>query len=114
MNPFKSLRVHRASWLYPLLIVTAFFSVSSALHAQSLGWEGESGIFVTPTAYTIATPKRSFAIPTASYHFLHGGDVIGQFSQLSVTSGYRNRVEFGYTRDFHDAGDTPALSPLWK
>jgi hypothetical protein len=28
--------------------------------------------------------------------------------------GAFNRLEFGYTRDFHQEGGTPALSPLWS
>ena len=85
-----------------------------ALLGQGLGWEGETGIFVTPTAYIVSTPEHRFALPVVSYHYLNGGDVLGTFSQVSVTSGYANRIEFGYTRDLHSSGTDAALSPLFK
>lgn len=97
------------------LLFTALLSIAGAqgAKAQNLGWEGETGVFVTPTAYTVATPKKGFALPVASYHYLNGGDVLGTFSQMSITSGFANRIEFGYTRDFHAQGNNPTLSPLW-
>jgi hypothetical protein len=52
-------------------------------------------------------------MPVVAYHFLNAGSVIGRYNQLSVTSGYAKRVEFGYTRTIHDAGSDAALSPLW-
>jgi hypothetical protein len=91
----------------------ALFGPTAPARAQQLGWEGETGVFVTPLAYTVATPERKFALPIVSYHFLNAGSVIGRYNQLSVTSGYAKRVEFGYTRSIHDAGSDAALSPLW-
>jgi len=101
-------------WRSLLFTAIILLAACPASLAQSLGWEGETGIFVTPTAYTVATPERRFALPVVSYHYLNGGDVLGTFSQLSISSGYANRIEFGYTRDFHASGSDPALSPLWK
>jgi hypothetical protein len=56
------------------------------VHAQQLGWEGETGVFVTPLAYTVATPVRKFALPVVAYHFLNAGSVIGRYNQLSITN----------------------------
>jgi hypothetical protein len=89
------------------------FGPAKGAHAQQLGWEGETGVFVTPLAYTVATHERKFALPVVAYHFLNAGSVIGRYTQLSVTSGYAKRVEFGYTRTIHDAGSNATLSPLW-
>ena len=89
------------------------FGPANRAHAQQLGWEGETGVFVTPLAYTVATPEHKFALPVVAYHFLNAGSVIGRYNQLSVTSGYAKRVEFGYTRTIHDAGSNATLSPLW-
>lgn len=86
---------------------------SSTVRAQQLGWEGETGVFVTPLAYTVATPAHKFALPVVAYHFLNAGSVIGRYNQISLTSGYANRVEFGYTRTLHEAGNDPTYSPLW-
>jgi len=96
-----------------LLTLCCLIPLSKSLRAQQLGWEGETGILITPLAYTVATPAHGFALPVVSYHYLNGGNVLGTFSQLSVTSGYAKRVEFGYTRTIHAAGDNAALSPLW-
>jgi hypothetical protein len=100
-----------------LFLVTAFclllLGMAPSAHAQQLGWEGETGVFVTPLAYTVATPAHKLALPVVAYHFLNAGSVIGRYSQLSVTSGFAKRVEFGYTRTIHDAGSDAALSPLW-
>jgi hypothetical protein len=91
----------------------SIFCPTPVAHAQQLGWEGETGVFITPLAYTVAARERRFAPPTVAYHYLNGGSVLGSFNQLSVTSGYTGRVEFGYTRTIHDAGSNAALSPLW-
>lgn len=99
-------------FLLSVLLLT-LFGPATCVHAQQLGWEGETGVFVTPLAYTVATPAHKFAFPVVGYHFLNAGSVIGRYSQLSVTSGFANRVEFGYTRTLHQAGSDPTYSPLW-
>ncbi len=100
-----------------LLLMTLFSAALAAaplsVHAQQLGWEGETGVFVTPLAYTVATPDHGFALPVVAYHFLNAGSVIGSYNQLSITSGYNKRFEFGYTRSEHASGSDPVLSPLW-
>lgn len=83
------------------------------LQAQNLGLEGETGVFVTPLAYTVSSPTNGIGLPVLGFHFLDAGSVIGTFSKISVTEGAFGRVEFGYTRDVHTAGNDPALSPLW-
>jgi hypothetical protein len=87
---------------------------SIAASAQSLNWEGQTGVFVTPLAYTAASPKDNIGKPIVAYHYLDAGDVLGGFHTASVTVGLLGRTEFGYTRTFHQAGDTAGLSPLWK
>ena len=87
--------------------------LSGTLRAQDLGLEGETGVFVTPLAYTVASPSNNLGKPVVGYHFLDAGSVIGTFSKISITEGAFGRVEFGYTRDVHTTGDNPDLSPLW-
>jgi hypothetical protein len=82
--------------------------------AQSLNWEGQTGVFVTPLAYTAASPNTGIGKPVLAYHFLNAGEVLGDFHTSSVTVGLFGRAEFGYTRTFHEAGSTPDLSSLWK
>jgi hypothetical protein len=81
--------------------------------AQSLNWDGQTGVFITPLAYTAASPESGFGRPIVAYHFLNAGAVLGNFNTISVTEGIAGRFEFGYTRDFHEQGGTAGLSPLW-
>src|ERR1039458_675181 len=84
-----------------------------ASSAQSLNWEGQTGVFITPLAYTAASPNNSVGKPILAYHYLDAGEVLGGFHTASVTVGLFGRAEFGYTRDFHQPGSTAGLSPLW-
>ena len=86
---------------------------SVGLQAQDLGLEGPTGVFVTPLAYTAASPANGLGGPVIGYHFLDAGSVIGTFSKISITEGAFSRMEFGYTRDVHTTADDPSLSPLW-
>lgn len=95
------------------LLSLAFFAAGAA-SAQSLNWEGQTGVFVTPLAYTAASPKDSIGKPIVAYHYLDAGAVLGGFHTASVTAGLFGRTEFGYTRTFHQSADTPGLSPLWN
>jgi hypothetical protein len=81
--------------------------------AQSLNWEGQTGVFVTPLAYTAASPANNFGRPVVAYHFLNAGEVLGNFHTSSVTVGLLRRAEFGYTRTFNQQGSTAGLSQLW-
>jgi hypothetical protein len=85
---------------------------STSLWAQSLGWEGETGVFVTPLAYT-AGAEGKVAEPVIGFHFFNAGPVIGQFYEGSITVGLGKRFEVGYTSDMHEQGGNPDLSPLW-
>ncbi|HMJ23573.1 MAG TPA: hypothetical protein VK513_16780 [Terriglobales bacterium] len=82
--------------------------------AQSLNWEGQTGVFVTPLAYSVSTGSTSLSLPVVSYHYLNAGPVLGGFHQVSVTMGAFNRIEFGYTRSLHQDGTTAGLSELWS
>jgi hypothetical protein len=99
-----------------LLIAGVAWLVSSVAPAtaQSLNWEGQTGVFITPLAYTAASPKTNLGIPILGFHFLNAGDVLGSFYTTSATVGLLGRAEFGYTRVFHQDGSTPSLSSLWN
>ena len=101
--------IHRAALL--LFVLTL---ASGLLHAQSLGYEGPTGIFVTPLASTAASPATGFGRPIIAGHVLAGGPVLGTFSTYSITTGFAKRFEVGYTREQHAEGSTAGLSPLWK
>ena len=82
-------------------------------HAQALGWEGETGVFVTPLAYTAASETEKVH-PVVGYHYLNAGSVIGDFHEASITIGFLKRFEMGYTHEFHIQGNDKGLSPLWQ
>jgi hypothetical protein len=96
----------------PILLFALVFVVHSSV-AQSLGYEGPTGVFVTPLAATAASPAHGAGHPVISYHVLAGGPVIGTWTTVSLTEGFGKYFEAGYTREDHAAGNTAALSPLW-
>jgi hypothetical protein len=82
-------------------------------NAQALGWEGETGVFVTPMAYT-ASAARQKIHPVVAYHYFNAGSVIGDFHEISIETGIGQRFELGYTREFHNFGGNSTLSQLWQ
>jgi hypothetical protein len=95
-------------WLFAMAVAI------NAASAQSLNWEGQNGVFVTPLAYAVPSSEKGFGRPMVAYHYLDGGSVLGGFHQVSVTMGAFNLLEFGYTRTLHHDGSTAGLSPLWS
>jgi len=110
------MHVSRESWFQRTasltFVVALVMSFTPALHAQ-LGWEGETGVFVTPFAYTASAPGQKLH-PVVAYHYFNGGPIIGQFQEISTEVGIGKRLELGYTHEFHSFGDDPALSFLWQ
>jgi hypothetical protein len=60
--------------------------LSSRANAQALGWEGETGVFVTPLAYTANVEGQKFHA-AAAYHYLNAGSVVGDFHEVSLEVG---------------------------
>src|SRR5579863_2794463 len=92
------------------------------LHAQNLTLEGQTGGFLTPTAYIVDMEKgQAFSHPAVGFHFIDASSVIGNIETFSITEGFANRAEAGYTRSVHQFGNQPAtmatplgLSNLWN
>src|ERR1035441_4314255 len=110
----SSFRSYAASmkWVAPALLLS-FTAFATTAQAQSLGYEGPTGIFVTPLASVADSPANGLGKPAVAYHFLAGGPVIGDFSTVSTTVGFAKRFEMGYTSEIHGGG-SDALSPLWN
>jgi hypothetical protein len=95
---------------------------SSRLTAQYLTLEGQTGGFLTPTAYVVDMQEgQKFSHPAVGVHFIDASSIIGYIESFDVTEGFANRAEAGYTRSVHQFGDqatTPAtplgLSNLWN
>jgi hypothetical protein len=82
--------------------------------AQNLTLEGQTGGFITPTAYVVPVEKGSFfSHPVIGYHFVNSNAVIGDIHNFNITEGFANRAEVGYTRNVHITGDDPNFSFLW-
>src|SRR5208337_3144070 len=97
------------------ILLTILFAVAApAGHGQNLNWEGQTGAFVTPFAYTSASPAGGFGLPTVSFHYLDGGNVLGGFYEASATVGFLKRFEVGYSRALNSDGSVPTLSPLFN
>ena len=103
----------RPRFVQSLLLALTISLAAHFAHAQSLGYEGPTGVFVTPLASTAASPAHGFGAPVISYHVLAGGPVIGDFNTVSITEGLAKHIEFGYTREDHSAGSNSTFSPLW-
>jgi hypothetical protein len=85
------------------------------LVAQHLTLEGQTGGFLTPTAYVVESAKgHVFSHPAVGYHFVGVDAVIGNIQTFSVTEGFANRAEAGYTRSVHTTGNSPLFSSLWN
>lgn len=116
MNALHKQRKSTQSWslaISALAVIVLSLSWAAPLHAQALGWEGETGVFVTPLAYTASSATQKIH-PVVAYHFLNAGPVIGDFHQVSTEVGIGKRLEFGYTHEFHAFGGNADLSPLWQ
>lgn len=90
------------------------------LNAQNLTLEGQTGGFLTPTAYVVYSAKgQTFSHPAVGYHFIGTSKVIGDIQTFSIVEGFANRAEVGYTRSVHMDGNSNvpsegAFSQLWN
>jgi hypothetical protein len=89
--------------------------ITAQIHAQNLTLEGQTGGFITPTAYVVYSGKdQFFSHPALGYHFVNASSVIGYVHTFSIEEGIANRAEAGYTRSIHTEGDSPTFSSLWN
>ena len=97
------------------MVTLAGLMAARLAKAQNLTLEGQTGGFITPTAYVVQSAKGSFfSHPSLGYHFIHAGTVIGDVHTASLTEGFGNWAEVGYTRSAHTNGDNPYFSSLWE
>jgi hypothetical protein len=95
-------------------IAAALFA-TARLNAQNLTLEGQTGGFITPTAYVVYTAEgHLWSHPAVGYHFVNASSVIGYVHTFSIEEGIANRAEFGYTRSVHTEGNSPDFSGLWN
>ncbi|MGD0939768.1 MAG: hypothetical protein ABR905_08640 [Terracidiphilus sp.] len=103
------------------LAVCGFLAVAMLptrqLNAQYLTLEGQTGGFLTPTAYVVYMEKgEKFSHPAVGFHFIDASAVIGNIETFSITEAFYRRAEAGYTRSVHQLGNQTTgldLSSLW-
>lgn len=105
----------RSLWKHLVRCAAAVAALAApALFAQNLTLEGQTGGFITPTAYVVYSAKKQFfSYPAVGYHFIYVPKVIGNIHTFSIAEGFANRAEVSYTRSVHQKGDDPLLSSLW-
>lgn len=109
MLKFSALQKLAAGAVVAVALLTA-----ARTHAQNLTLEGQTGGFITPTAYVVLTQEgHTFSHPAVGYHFVNASSVIGYVHTFSIEEGIANRMEFGYTRSVHTKGNSPIFSGLW-
>lgn len=95
-------------------VVAAGAFAAPCVNAQNLTLEGQTGGFITPTAYVVYTAKdHRFSHPAVGFHFINVDKVIGNVYTFNIAEGFANRAEVGYTRNVHTLGNDPLLSSLW-
>jgi len=96
-----------------ICLLAVLFAVNR-LSAQNLTLEGQTGGFITPTAYVVYSAEgKKLSHPAVGYHFVNTAAVIGNVQTFSITEGFANRAEVGYTRNVHTLGNSAAFSSLW-
>jgi hypothetical protein len=99
---------------FVFLFIALSLMAGARLDAQNLTLEGQTGGFITPTAYAVYTGKgHVFSHPAVGYHFIDADKVIGNIHTFSIAEGFANRGEVGYTRVVHTEGDSALFSSLW-
>jgi hypothetical protein len=104
--------------LYGFLAVALL--TTRQLNAQYLTLEGQTGGFLTPTAYVVYMEKgEKFSHPAIGFHFIDANAVIGNIETFSITEAFYGRAEAGYTRSVHQLGNSTnpldgAFSNLWN
>ena len=108
------MKIIKASTIAAGLLVAATLSIGPQLNAQNLTLEGQTGGFITPTAYVVYSAENHFfSHPAIGYHFVNASNVIGDIHTFSIAEGFGNRAELGYTRSVHQEGNSPMFSQLW-
>ena len=92
-------------------LLAAALLTTRQLNAQNLTLEGQTGGFLTPTAYVVYMDKgQAFSHPAIGFHFINTAKVIGNIETFSITEAFFGRAEAGYTRSVHQSGNSGSSS----
>lgn len=110
----SAVKLHRFAVSAFLFFAAIAALPSSRISAQNLTLEGQTGGFITPTAYVVYSDDgKFFSHPAFGYHFVNANSVIGDLHTFSIAEGFANRAEVGYTRSVHWTGNNALFSNLW-
>ena len=108
------MRANQITLFAIVFALAAGLACGPRIQAQNLTLEGQTGGFITPTAYVVYTAKdHFFSHPAVGYHFVNASKVIGDIHTFNIAEGFANRAELGYTRSVHQLGDSEMFSSLW-
>lgn len=102
----NSYSLSRGALQLGILLAALLLVLAPAAKAQ-LNWEGQTGAFATPFAYVATSESAKVGHPEIAFHYLNGGDVIGNDYQVSFTVGLFKFTEFGFTRSMSSSGSSP-------
>jgi hypothetical protein len=89
-----------------ILLGALLLVLTPAAKAQ-LNWDGQTGAFATPFAYVATSESNKVGHPEIAFHYLNGGEVIGNDYQVSFTVGLFKISELGFTRSMSSFGSSP-------
>jgi len=69
-----------SSFLALLLVMIVHRTIANVACAQSLNWEGQTGVFVTPLAYLVPSQDHGFGRPVVAYHLFKRRPSSGRIS----------------------------------
>ena len=111
-----NLRIYHKLFVCGILAVALL--TTRQLSAQYLTLEGQTGGFLTPTAYIVYMEKgQALSHPAIAFHYINASEVIGNIETFSITEAFYGRAEAGYTRSVHQLGNQTTgldLSQLWN
>jgi len=65
---YNHFRILKLRWLRRWMLLAALVTATGPriTSAQSLNWEGQDGIFVTPLAYVVPGTEKGFGMPAVA------------------------------------------------
>jgi len=99
--------LHNRSAIRLVVLLGLLLLVFTPAVKAQLNWEGQTGALATPFAYVATSESGNIGHPEFAFHYLNGGDVIGNDYQFSATIGLLKVTEFGFTRSDSSFGSSP-------
>lgn len=95
----------RSRSVLQVAFTVVLIGIAARAEAQFPNWDGQTGAVITPSAQVLLSPSTGIGRPVVGFRLLNGGDLIGDRFQISLTAGFLERVEVGFTRSAVSSGD---------